>query len=132
MNWKIIGLSALVNTILTIILSLIFFPLFFLGPLSAGFLASYLSKGYEDYDKMDEKDGAVVGAVSGLIGGIIIGLLFILGFGDVSAITGVISTKIGVLTDHITLITGYFIFQFSVFISFVLGLIAGIVGVAVK
>ena len=132
MNWKIIGLSALVNTILTIILSLIFFPLFFLGPLTGGFLASYLSKGYEDYDTMDEKDGAVVGAVSGLIGGIIIGLLFILGFGDISAITGVISTKIGVLTDHITLITGYLIFQFSVFISFVLGLVGGIVGVAVK
>ena len=132
MNWKIIGLSALVNTVLTIILSLIFFPLFFLGPLSGGFLASYLSKGYEDYDTMDEKDGAVVGAVSGLIGGIIIGLLFILGFGDISAIIGLISTKIGVLIDHNTLITGYIIIQFSVFISFVFGLVGGIVGVAVK
>jgi len=131
MNWKIIGLSALVNTVLTIILSLIFFPLFFLGPLSAGFLASYLSKGYEDYDKMDEKDGAVVGAVSGLIGGIVIGLLFILGFGDINAITGLISTKIGII-NHITLITGYIIFQFSVIISFILGLVGGIVGVIAK
>jgi Family of unknown function (DUF5518) len=131
MNLKIIGLSALVNTLLTIILSLIFLPLLFLGPLTGGFLASYLSVGYEDYDKMDEKDGAVVGAVSGLIGGIVIGLLFILGFGDISAITGLISTKIG-LIDHITLITGYIIFQLSVFISFVLGLVGGVVGVATK
>jgi len=132
MNWKIIGISALVNTILTIILSLIFFPLFFLGSFTGGFLASYLSEGYEDYDKMDEKDGAVVGAVSGLIGGVIIGLLFILGFGDISAITGLISTKIGVLTDHHTIITGYIIFQFSVIISFFIGLVGGIVGVVVK
>ena len=131
MNWKIIGLSALVNTILTIILSLIFFPLFFLGPLTGGFLASYLSEGFEDYDKMDEKDGAVVGAVSGLIGGIVIGLLFILGFGDINAITGLISTKIGII-NHITLITGYIIFQFSVIISFILGLVGGVVGVAAK
>jgi Family of unknown function (DUF5518) len=132
MNWKIIGLSALVNIVLTIILSLIFFPLFFLGPLTGGFLASYLIEGYEDYDKMDEKDGAVVGAFSGLIGGIVIGLLFILGFGDISAITGLILTNIGVLTGHITLITGYIIFQFSVIISFFLGLVGGIMGVAVK
>ncbi len=132
MNWKIIGLGATVNIVLTIILSLIFFPLFFLGPLTGGFLASYLSEGYEDYDKMDEKDGAVVGAVSGLIGGIVIGLLFILGIGDINAITGLIPTNIGVLTGHITIITEYIIFQFSVIISFVLGLVGGIIGVAVK
>ena len=124
MDWKIIGLSALINTALTIVLSLIFFPLLFLGPLTGGFLASYLSKGYEDYEKMDEKDGMVVGAISGLIGGLIIGLLSILGFGDISAIIGTIAGN--------TLITGYIIIQLSIVISLVLGLLGGAIGVIVK
>ena len=132
MDWKIIGLSALINSFITIVLSLLFFPIVFLGPLIGGFLSSYLSKGYEDYDKMDEKDGAVVGAISGLVGGIIISLLFILGIGDISSITGLISTKIGAFTGYFALITGYIIFQVSVFISFIFGLIGGVVGVIVK
>ena len=131
MDWKIIGLSALINAFITIVLSLLFFPIFFLGPLIGGFLASYLSKGYEDYDKMDEKDGAVLGAISGLVGGVIISLLFILGIGDISAIIGLISTKIA-FTGYFALITGYIIFQVSVFISFIFGLIGGVVGVIVK
>ncbi|MFY9639242.1 MAG: DUF5518 domain-containing protein [Methanobacterium sp.] len=132
MDWKIIGLSALINAFITIVLSLLLFPLFFLGPLIGGFFASYLSKGFEDYDNMDEKDGAVVGAISGLIGGIIITMLFILGIGDISAIIGLISTKIGSFTGYSTLITGYIIFQVSVFISFIFGLIGGVIGVIVK
>ena len=131
MDWKIIGIIALLNAVLTIVLSLIFFPLLFLGPLTGGFLASYLSKGYEDYDKMDEKDGAVVGAVSGLLGGLIISLLAILGFGDISAVIGLISTKIGA-TIGSALIKGYIIFEFSVAMSFFLGLVGGVFGVIVK
>jgi hypothetical protein len=130
MDWKIIGPSALINAVLTIVLSLIFFPLSFLGPLTGGFLASYLSKGYEDYDKMDEKDGAVVGAISGLIGGLIIGILFVLGFGDISAIIGLIS-KIGAIAGS-TLIKGYVILEFTLVMSFVLGLVGGVIGVIVK
>jgi hypothetical protein len=131
MDLKIIGLSALVNAALTIVLSLILFPLLFLGPLTGGFLASYLSKGYEDYNKMDEKDGAVVGTVSGLIGGLIIGLLSILGFGDISTIIGLISSKIGIIASN-TLITGYIIIELSIITSSVLGLVGGIIGVIVK
>jgi hypothetical protein len=130
MDLKIIGISALVNAALTIVLSLIFFPLLFLGPLTGGFLSSYLSKGYEDYESMNEKDGAVIGAVSGLIGGLIIGLLFILGFGDISAIIGLIS-QIGGIADNI-LIRIYVIIQFSVIMSFILGLVGGFIGVIVK
>jgi len=132
MDWKIIGLSALINTFITTVLSLIFFPLFFLGPLIGGFLASYLSKGYEDYDKMDEKDGAVVGAISGLIGGVLITILFILGIGDISTIIELISTQLGAFTGYFTLITVYIIFQFSLFIGFIFGLIGGVMGVLVK
>ena len=52
-DWKIIGLSGVVNAALSIILIVIFFPLFFLGPLTGGFLASYFSQRYEEYAKMD-------------------------------------------------------------------------------
>ena len=126
MDWKIIGLGALVNAALTIILSWIFLPLFVLGPLTGGFLASYLGKGFEDYEEMDAKDGAVLGTMSGIIGGLIIGLLFILGLGDISALTGLME---GVGSF---IITAYIIIQLSVIISLVLGLIGGVLGVLVK
>jgi len=124
MDLKIIGLSALVNAALTIVLSMIFFPLLVLGPLIGGFLASYPSKRFEDYDKMDEKDGMVVGAISGLIGGFLIGLLSVLGIGD-------IGTTIGVITSS-TLINCYIILQLSLIMSLILGLVGGVIGVLVK
>lgn len=125
MDWKIIGLGALVNATLTIILSGILFPLFLLGPLIGGFLTSYLSKGFEDYDEMDEKDGAVVGTMSGIIGGLLIGLL-ILGLGNISALTGLAE-----ITGSF-IITAYIIIQLSVIMSLVLGLVGGVLGVIVK
>jgi hypothetical protein len=128
MDWKIIGLSALLNASLTLVLSLIFFPLFFIGPLAGGFAASYLSKGYEDYTKIDVKDGAVLGAMSGLIGGILIGLLFVTGLGFINNITGLISTETGTLTSNNIIITGYLIFQLSIITSLILGIIGGIIG----
>ncbi len=129
-NLRIIGLGALFNAVLTIVLSIIFFPLLFLGPLIGGFLASYFSNGYEDYDKMDEKDGMVVGAISGIIGGLIIGLLSIPGIGNISTVIESISTAIGVTGS--TLIAGYIIIQLALIMSFVLGLIGGIIGVMFK
>jgi hypothetical protein len=131
MDWKIIGISALINATVTSVLSFIFFPLAFLGPIIGGFLASYPSKGFEDYEKMDEKDGAVVGAISGGIGGLIIGLLFILGLGNISAVTGLISSQIGTMTGSI-FIAGYIIIELAIVISSVLGLVGGVIGVAVK
>ena len=129
MDWKIIGLGALINIILTALISLIFFPLFFLGPLTGGFLSSYLTEGFENYDKMDEKDGAVVGAISGLIGGIIIALLYIVSSGDINSILG-LSAKLGIITGSI--ITGLVIVNISATISLILGLIGGVIGVFIK
>jgi len=131
MDLKIIGLSALVNAVITIPLSLIYFPLSFLGPFCGGFLASYLSKGYEDYYKMDERDGMVVGAISGLIGGLIIIIFFIVGIGDISPVIGFISNNIGEIGNNI-IVKGYIILQFSVVMSFIFGLIGGIIGVKIK
>lgn len=128
MNWKIIGITGLVNAALTIPLSLIAFPLLVLGPLFGGFLASYLSTGYEDYVKMDKKDGAVMGSFSGIIGGIIIALASILGFGAISNMAGSISNQMG---DGVVL-TVYLIFQLTLIISFILGLVGGVIGVMVK
>jgi hypothetical protein len=125
MDWKIIGIGSLVNAALTIILSWIVLPLFVLGPLTGGFLASYLSKGFEDYAEMDAKDGAVLGAISGIIGGLIIGLLLILGLGDMGSITGLIGIDSFI-------IRGYLIIQLSVIVSLVLGLVGGVLGVIVK
>lgn len=122
MDWKIIGISALINAAITSFLSFVFFPLAFLGPLVGGFLASYPSKGFEDYAEMDEKDGAVVGAISGIIGGLIIALLFILGFGNVTSIPS--------LDNIIT--AGYVIIQVAIVISLVLSLIGGVIGVVAK
>ena len=101
MDMKTIGIGSIANIALTIVLSLIFFPLSFIGPIFGGFLTSYLSKGYEIYDKMDKIDGAVVGAISGLIGGLIIGLLFFLGVGDVNTL---VSAKIGEISNNTLII----------------------------
>jgi len=128
MNWKIIGITGLVNAALTIPLSLIAFPLLVLGPLFGGFLASYLSTGYEEYVKIDKKDGAVMGSFSGIIGGIIIALASILGFGAISNMAGSVSNQMG---DGVVL-TVYLIFQLTLIISFILGLVGGVIGVMVK
>ena len=131
-DWKIIGLSGLINAVLTIILIIIYFPLFFLGPLIGGFLASYFSKGYEDYDKMDLKDGAIVGTFSGIIGGLIITLILIMGFETITTIINLISLKIGILPGASTVVAAYIIFELSIIISTILGAIGGLIGINMK
>jgi len=126
MDWKNIGIGAVVNAALAIILSWILSPLFFLGPLLGGFLASYLGKGFEDYEQMDAKDGAVLGTMSGILGGLIIGLLLIMGLGDKSVLTGLIEQTGSFI------ISAYIIIQLSVIISLLLGLLGGVLGVMVK
>lgn len=131
-DWKIIGLSGLINAVLTIILIIIYFPLFFLGPLIGGFLASYFSRGYEDYDKMDLKDGAIVGTFSGIIGGLIITLILIMGFETITTIINLISLKIGILPGASTVVAAYIIFELSIIISTILGAIGGLIGINMK
>lgn len=131
-DWKAVGLGGVVNAVLTIVLSIAIFPLFFLGPLLGGLLTAYISRGYDGYPIMDERDGAIEGALSGVIGGIIIGLLFILGFGAISAVIGLIFTKIGLVAGTITIILGIFITILSVFIGAILGAIGGVIGIYLK
>jgi hypothetical protein len=69
--------------------------------------------------QMDIKDGAVVGVISGMIGGLMEGLIFIRGFG---AIMDLISSQLGSITGGMV-ISGYILFQISVVLSLVFGLI---------
>ena len=54
-DWKIIGLSGLVNAAITIVLIILFYPLLFLGPLLGGFLAAYFTQKYKDYTPMRDR-----------------------------------------------------------------------------
>lgn len=129
-DWKIICLSGLVGAVLSFVLSLVYFPLFILGPFIGGFLASYFSRSYEDYTGMDRRDGAVIGVFSGIVGGLILSLLLIFGLGAINSILGLISTGMGATTDII--LAGYVIFQLSVIVCMILGALGGVVGVIVK
>jgi hypothetical protein len=129
-DWKIICLSGLVSAVLSFVLSLVYFPLLILGSLIGGFLASYLSKSYEDYTGMDRRDGAIIGVFSGIIGGLILSLLLIFGLGAISNLIGLISTGRGVIVDVV--ISGYVIFQLVVIVSMILGTLGGVLGVVVK
>jgi hypothetical protein len=103
----------------------VFLPLFFLGPVIGGVFAAYLDRG-------DNQAGAVEGAVSGVIGGLIMGALFLLGFGTISAIIGVIFTNAGAAAGTISVFLGAFITLLAVIVSGVLGAIGGVVGVSIR
>lgn len=129
-DWKLICLSGLVNAVLSFVFFLLYFPLFLLGPFIGGFLASYLSKSYEDYAGMELKDGAIIGVLSGIIGGLILSSLLIFGPGAISNVVGLISTGMGAIAAII--LAGYVIFQLTVIVSMILGALGGVVGVIVK
>lgn len=57
----------------------------------------------------EKNDALVEGALTGIIGGLLIGIIFIAGFGALSAIIGLIFTKIGILAGTATLIVGIFV-----------------------
>jgi len=124
MNWKLIGMTAVINAVITILLTIIYLPLSIIGPLIGGFLASYLSSGYEDYEVIDLKDGAVLGAFSGLIGGLILTVLFM--------IFGSLNPLLEVFIGSNTILLGYVILQITVISSFILGLVGGVIGVLCK
>jgi hypothetical protein len=131
-DWKAVGIGALINSVLTIVLTIGFFPLFFLGPVIGGLITTYMSEENLRYYSGNPLEGAADGALSGVIGGLIIGLIFILGFGALSAIIGIIFTQIGQAAGTITLITGLFITIISVLVGGVLGAIGGVIGFSVK
>jgi len=131
-DWKIIGLSGLVNAAITIVLIILFYPLFFLGPLMGGFLAAYFSQKYEDYTQMDIKDGAIVGTMSGMIGGLIITLILITGFEAINGLINLISLNINLIPGVDAVVAAYVILQLSLIISITLGALGGLMGIQAK
>lgn len=128
-DWKAIVIGSIINAVLTIVFLLAVFPLFFLGPLIGGILTAYLNR---EYPVFGERDGAVVGAISGIIGGVIVGLLFMLGFGAISAVIGLVFTKVGLVAGTITVILGLFITVITVFLGAVLGAVGGLIGISLR
>jgi hypothetical protein len=107
------------------VLMVSFFPSFFLGPIIGGLLATYIGSG-------EKKDAPIEGALSGIIGGLIIGILFIAGFGALSAIIGLIFAKVGLLAGAMTVIAGVFITVVAMFLGGVLGAVGGFVGAEIR
>ncbi len=124
-DWKAVGVGSVVNAVLSIVLTISVFPLFFLGPIIGGLLATYIGEG-------EKNDALVEGVLTGIIGGLIIGALFIAGFGALSAIIGLVFAKIGILAETMTLIAGVFITVVVVFIGAVLGAIGGVIGAEIR
>lgn len=124
-DWKAVGVGSLINAVLTIVLTISVFPLFFLGPIVGGLVATYIGRG-------EKKDAPVEGALTGIIGGLIIGILFIAGFGALSAIIGLIFAKIGLVAGAMTMIAGLFITVVSIFLGGVLGAVGGIIGAEIR
>jgi hypothetical protein len=124
-DWKAVGVGSLINAVLTIVLTISVFPLFFLGPIIGGLVATYIGSG-------ERKDAPVEGALTGIIGGLIIGILFIAGFGALSAIIGLIFAKIGIVAGTITLIVGVFLTVLSILVGGVLGAVGGFIGAEIK
>ena len=130
-NWKVIGLCGLFSAVVSGVVAMIYFPLFFLGPLIGGFLAVYFSGAYEDYyEKMDRKDGAVIGVLSGIIGGLILGSFLVLSTGTLDSVISLINAKLGTLADAI--LAGYLILQLTVIVGMVFGGLGGYIGFIVK
>ncbi len=124
-DWKAVGVGSIINAVLTLVLTISFFPLFFLGPIVGGLLATYIGSG-------EKKDAPVEGALTGIIGGLIIGILFIAGFGALSAIIGLLFAKVGLVAGAITVIAGVFITIMVMFLGGVLGALGGFIGAEIR
>lgn len=123
-DWKAVGIGGLITAVLTIVLALAVFPLFFLGPIAGGFVTVYLINA-------ETKDGVLHGTLAGIVGGLIIGILSLMGLGAIGAIVGLLLAKAGIIISTIGIIIGVFITVIAVLICGVLGAVGGVLGVAV-
>ncbi len=120
-EWTAVGIGGVVTAGLTIVLALVFFPLFFLGPIVGGFLAVYLMK--------DEfESGIINGALAGVIGGLIIGILSLFGIGIIAAVIAVLAAQIGLAVGALGILIVIFFTILAVFICGILSAIGGAIG----
>jgi len=120
-DWISIGIGAVVNTVLTIVLALIFFPLFFLGPIIGGFVTVYLIR--------DEfGTGIIHGGLAGVLGGLIIGILSLFGVGIVAALLSLFLAELGVALGAVGALFVIFFTVLTMLVCGVLSAIGGAIG----
>lgn len=122
-DWIAIAIGAIVNGALTLVLALVFFPLFFLGPIIGGFLAAYLIR-----DEFEFESGIIHGALAGVLGGLLIGILSLLGVGAVAVILGVLLTQLGLAVGAIGIVVVIFLTILAMLVCGVLSAIGGAIG----
>ena len=117
-NWKSSVIGGLINFIITLFLSIVCFPLFFLGPIIGGITTIYFSS--ISYDAIKE------GAMSGIIGGLLIGILIIFGISSRSMLIGILSSTI-VSMGTFGVFMGIIISIMFIIVSAVLGMIGSLI-----
>jgi len=133
-DWISIGIGAVINASLTIVLALIFFPLFFLGPIIGGFVTIYLIR--DEFESRrtfhvraikieDFESGIIHGGLAGGLGGIIVGILSLFGVGIVATMVGLLLAELGVAVGAIGTL---FVILFTVITMIVCGVLSAIGG----
>jgi hypothetical protein len=120
-DWTAIGIGGLVNAVLTVVLALAFFPLFFLGPIIGGFVTVYLIR-----DELES--GTLNGGIAGVIGGLIIGILSLFGIGVIAAVIAVIAAGVGIAVGAVGALIVIFFTILAVLVCGVLSAIGGAIG----
>lgn len=120
-DWIAIAVGAIVNVALTIVLALVFFPLFFLGPIMGGFVTAYLVR--------DEfESGLLHGALAGVLGGLLIGILSLLSLWVLAIIFGALLAELGIALGAIGSVVVIFLTILTMLIFGVLSAIGGSIG----
>ncbi|WP_429221941.1 DUF5518 domain-containing protein [Methanobacterium oryzae] len=120
-DWIAIAVGAIINVALTIVLALVFFPLFFLGPIMGGFVAAYLVR--DEYES-----GLIHGALAGVIGGLFIGILSLLSVWVLALLFGVLLSELGIALGAIGTVVVIFLTILAMLIFGVLSAIGGSIG----
>ena len=120
-DWISVAIGAIVNAALTFVLALIFFPLFFFGPIIGGFVTVYLIK--NEYE-----NGIIHGALAGVLGGFLIGILALFGVGIIAALVGILLAELGLAIGAIGAILVLFFTILTMLVCGVLSAIGGAIG----
>jgi hypothetical protein len=120
-DWSAVGIGGIVTAGLTIVLALVFFPLFFLGPIIGGFVTVYLMR--------DEfESGILNGGLAGVIGGLIIGILSLFGIGVLATVIAVFTAGIGIAVGAVGALIVIFFTILAMLVCGVLSAIGGAIG----
>jgi hypothetical protein len=120
-DWSAVGIGGIVTAGLTIVLALVFFPLFFLGPIIGGFVTVYLMR-----DGLES--GIINGGLAGVIGGLIIGILSLFGIGVLATVIAVFTAGVGIAVGVVGALIVIFFTILAMLVCGVLSAIGGAIG----